>query len=706
MAAEANDEQAATPPRVTDSHPVRSDAPGQSPAALFGAAILPSAFLLFLVQPLIGRFVLPWFGGSPGVWTTCMLFFQATLLGGYAYAHLLARYVPPRGQAAAHIAVLALSLLSLPIIPAAGWRPVDGRDPSGRIVLLLAATIGLPYLALSATSPLLQSWLARSWPRGSPYRLFALSNLGSLGALFAYPLVVEPYLTRRQQAWAWSGGMAVFAAVCAACAAAVWRRAGREDVAPLAESPGATSGTPRGRVFLWLALPFCASVLLLATTNTLTQDVAVVPFLWVLPLALYLVTFVVAFDGPRWYPRRVVVLLLPLCALWVARLYWFAFGLGLAEQLAGYLTILFVACLFCHGELARLRPDPRRLTGYYLAIALGGALGGVFVALVAPRLFVQFTELPLAMAAVPLLGLWCLILSPPPGRVAMAGALALAAGLILGLLLMGGPIAGDERVIARTRNFYGALSVVETTPRDAAGPVRIFRHGHVNHGTQYLDPAKWNVPFDYYLPDSGLGRLMAAYPRQRDRKIGVLGLGAGVLAAFAKPGDVYRFYEINPDVETMARKYFTFLKNTPATADVVLGDGRLSLEREPSQQFDVLVMDAFTGDAIPIHLLTTEAFDTYLRHLKPDGVLAVHISNRFVDLYSVVLRQVEHVPGLRAASFVDASSHWMLLTRDPSFWNLPRIAEAARHPPVDPAVGRWTDDHIDLLRVVHWRRRE
>jgi hypothetical protein len=683
---------------------------------LFGPPILIGALLLFAVQPLIARYVLPWFGGGPGVWTACMLFFQVLLLAGYLYAHLSVKHLPPRAQIVLHLLLLVGALALIPIIPSDRWKPVDVANPVGRILLLLAGTIGLPYFVLSATSPLLQAWFVRVRPGVSPYRLFALSNLGSLLALIGYPTLLEPLFTRQQQAWIWSGGLIAFALLCLTCGLQVWRLAPRA-AGTLETSKGDSRTRERAgsiaRVALWLALPMVASVLLLSVTNTMTEDVAATPLLWVVPLALYLLTFIIAFDSPRWYLRSWVLALLPLATLWMLRLQWFKTECSLLEQFLGYSIGLFVLCLFCHGELARRKPAAGQLTAYYLAIAVGGAVGGVLVALVAPRVFDRLFELPLGVLAAAGLGLYCLTNDPAvKGKLWSWLFVATAATLVVGPeFIKPRTFPERETVLARARNFYGTLVVAELDsvglgdPRDR---VRAMNHGSTSHGSQYLAPDLRHKPTLYYQPEGGAGLTLLNLPRMGGRRVGVVGLGAGTLAAYGKPGDTFRFYEINPDVERLARSQFTFLSDSPAKTDIILGDARLSLEREEPQRFDVLVLDAFSGDSIPTHLLTTEAFKLYESHLAADGVIAVHISNRSVDLIQVVLRQVERM-GMsyaivnhndRATGVLQ--SRWMLLTHNRAFLATPAVFKSSVLVRPNPDVSIWTDDHVNLMQVIKW----
>jgi hypothetical protein len=690
-------------------------------ALLFAPAILVGALLLFAVQPLIARYVLPWFGGGPGVWTACMLFFQALLLGGYLYAHLSVKFLPTRGQVVLHALLLAGSLAMIPIIPSDRWRPADAAHPVGRILVLLAVTIGLPYLVLSATSPLLQAWFVRVRPGVSPYRLFALTNLGSLLALIAYPTLLEPLFSRREQAWGWSFGLIAFVIVCGACAIYVWRVRPLTETTPAAAAAAAENrGRPAlsgvggksagaGEIAIWIALPFVGCVNLLATTNTLSEDVAVTPLLWVVTLALYLLTYVIAFDSPRWYPRTAVIVLLPLATLWVLRLVWFkTSSVALAEQFIGYLVAMFVVCLFCHGELARLKPDPNHLTRYYLTISLGGALGGVFVGVVAPNVFTTLLEMPLSFVAVGALA-FASLRSAPVNHGKLWATLTLAAALVL----LAAPVLqraierSDVKIVARSRNFYGTLLVSEGDAGGRGEPVdrlRELQHGTTSHGGQFLAPPRRHETTLYYGEGSGVSFALHATEDRKDRKVGLVGLGVGTLAAYAKSGDEFRFYEINPDVVRMANEYFTFLKDSPAAKiETVLGDARLSLEREPpSRQFDVLVLDAFSGDAIPTHLLTAEAFAIYARHLKPgNGVLAVHFSNRSLDLGWLLVRAAHHL-GMSASLGDPHVGFWIIMTHDKDLLLSPGMRAGTNPIPADDRGPLWTDDHMNLMDVIRW----
>ena len=668
---------------------------------LYAATIFLSAFLLFQVQPLVAKVILPWFGGSAAVWTICMLFFQLLLLAGYLYSHAYVRMgIPTRRHI--HIALLAAAAATLPLAASAAWKPSGGEDPTWRILALLVTSVGLPYFMLSTTGPLVQVWYARAFERASPYRLFALSNLGSMIALVTYPLAVEPLLALRAQTAIWSVGFVVFALGCAALA---WRSREREvELAPQARSdkPGP------GLQALWAALAACASVLLLAFTSHMTLNVAAIPFLWVLPLALYLLSFVLCFEASGWYRRW---LFLPLAGAGLA-----AVCVTLTQSnpsiwtlIPLYSATLFAACMVCHGELARSKPEPRHLTGFYLMLALGGALGGVLVGLVAPQVFDDLYELPIGMCALSVLAMVALLRDRSSllyGRWGTAARLvffALIVGLGVALARTYWDNAADSRLTSR--NFYGVLNVRDSGEGPEA--MRVLAHGTIIHGKQFLEADRRDWPTSYYGMTSGIGLAILDARSRGPLRVGVVGLGAGTLAAYGRPGDVFRFYDINPKVIELAHSEFSFLKDSPAQVEVALGDARLSLEREPVQNFDILALDAFSSDAIPVHLLTVEAFRAYLRHLKPGGLLAVHISNRYLDLVPVVqqaarhlsleIRQVENDDDDDAGVY---RSDWMLLSASPTAFEGNFLKEGAEKIDSEPSVRLWTDDYSDLYRIL------
>ena len=661
---------------------------------LYALTTLVSAFLLFQVQPIVAKMILPWFGGSAAVWTTCLLFFQCLLLLGYLYAHAVFRYLNARTQVVLHIALLAASLLALPVIPSAAWKPTGGEDPTLRILGLLAMTVGLPYFLLSTTGPLIQAWYARRFEGAVPYRLYALSNAGSMFALLSYPVLFEPAFATRHQAIGWSWGYAVFVLLCAVTA---WSVRGFERTQLTPEIADADAAPPEWKTrLLWVLLPACASTLLLAFTNHLSQDVAAIPFLWVLPLSLYLLSFIFCFEHARWYRRSLFLKFLVVALAWSAYALWERTEiLSVKVAIPLFSFNLFICCMVCHGELVRLKPHPRHLTSFYLMISLGGALGGIFVGLLAPRVFAGYFEMQIGLAACALLVLAVLHDESVVWKTAAAAGLALL--VFLGLEIR--QATTDVRLMVR--NFYGGLKVV-----DEDG-VRKLLHGTINHGEQFVDAQRRDLPTTYYSTNSGVGMaIREGFPRGPER-VGVIGLGTGTLASYGRPGDYYRFYEINPLVIQIARSQFTFLNNCKASLGVALGDARLSLEREEPENFDVLAVDAFSGDSIPIHLLTREAFDLYFHHLKPTGVLAVHVSNKYLDLQPVVHRLAADMhlrDGMIDTEDDDANavfgSTWVLVSARRDFFDQPMIHAALARADNKLKLRMWTDDYSNLFQIV------
>ena len=689
---------------------------------MFAAVVGLGAFLLFQVQLVLGKRLLPWYGGTSAVWTTCLLFFQAALLAGYAWAHLVVGRLSPRRQRDAHLALVggALALLAWraftwpsPITPGEWARPVSPEAPIRGILGLLGSAIGLPFVVLAATSPLLQAWFARLKPGRSPFWLFALSNAGSLAGLVGYPLLVEPLAPVRTQGWAWSLAFAAYSVGVAWCAvAAAASGPARAPVTPPAGPAVASEARVRSRAPLWIALALFPSVMLGAVTSHLTQEVAAVPLLWMLPLALYLLSFVLSFAWPAAPLSAWRTALAAAAAL-------AAFGLLGAPLLAAtprvglWCAILFVYGMAGHGELARLRPAPERLTGYYLAIAAGGALGGLQNAAVAPLVFTGYWELHLGILAGPLVVLLAAAAGGSSTVAAGARQLQIASSVAIVALaaVLGLDVVDDQRgVEVATRGFYGVLRAVREEPGEPDEVLKLL-HGRTCHGTQLAAPPRRKEPTTYFGPSSGVGLALGRHPRRlagRPMRVGVVGLGTGTLAAWSRPGDVFRFYELDPAVARLSAgeaPVFTFLRDAAGEVSVVLGDGRLALEREPPHRFDVLAVDAFSSDAIPTHLLTREAFSVCLRHLAPGGVLAVHITNRYVDLKPVVRGaaaaiglEAEHVPSFENGT--RWSSDWMLVARDRALLD-DEVVSAATLPRL-PGAGEisWTDDWSDLLRVV------
>ena len=745
---------------------------------LYASTIFVSAFLLFLIQPLIAKQILPWFGGTAAVWTVCLVFFQLVLLAGYIYADRLSR-LAPRRQAIVHTVLVLAACAMLPILADVGWKPAGDEDPTLRILALLAATIGLPYLAVCTTGPLVQSWFARAHAgdakQARVYRLFALSNLASLAALVAYPFVLEPYAPLRAQGWAWSAGFLVFAALVIASAWSTERRVrGTAAAAGAGDTPAPATGDATlaqlaapslGGYLLWLCLAALGTVMLLAVTAHITQDVASVPFLWIVPLALYLLTFILCFDSDRWYRRWLfwpaVAVLAPVMA-WLLRSgdKW----LSMEQLIAVYALGLFSVCMFCHGELVRARPAPAFLTRFYLMVSVGGAVGGLFVGLVAPRLFSAMWELPLALVASGLMLWWvarrlldwrlvlvaaALVLGfawyfqrnlevPAINVLAILGVLAvtlaacigwlrrsagaagaLAAGMSVACCLWLGSLYVDfmkHNALLMQRDFYGVLRIVEYGKPGDDWHRWSLLHGVISHGEQYSSPALRLRASSYYTDTSGVGLAMSALRASgRPLRVGVIGLGVGTMAAWGRAGDTFRFYEINPEVLAIANTGFSYLRDTGATVETALGDARLSLEKEAaggaSQQFDLLVVDAFSSDSIPVHLMTREALALYLKHLSPTGVVAFHVSNSHLALNAVadLLARDAGVPAVLIEDHPPKENYWqsttdyILVTRNQAFLDDPAIRERADSPQEIKGLTAWTDDYNNLFKVLRPR---
>jgi hypothetical protein len=771
-------EQEDSAPAVVDSvplHPFRSQ-------LRYGLTIFCGAFLLFQVQLILGKYLLPWFGGAAAVWTTCMLFFEILLLGGYAYAHFLSNKLNGPRQFMLQVVILGLSALLIvlgvlfwktPLLPGPSWRPASADFPVSHILQVLLVAVGLPFLCLSASAPLLQSWFARAYPDKSPYRLYALSNIGSLLGLATYPFLVEPRLPLRAQAWLWSVAYLAFIAGAIACASDMRRVA---FVAPAAESP-ASPPPSRSLQALWFLLPAMASLMLLATTNLMCQEVAVVPFLWVLPLSLYLISFIICFDNPRWYQRGIFPVLLALSLPMALLVLLSGLNAPVVRQISMLSVVLFACCMVCHGELARLKPHPRYLTRFYLLVSAGGAAGGMFVALVAPRVFTGFWEFHFGLVGCLILGFFAaardrqswwywnkpylggaillgLFLAPEfvwryarladiqdymhrwhyyPSLTILAtwvafvtlqnrnrkpayqrfngaqfASVAIVAALAASLYEQ---VQFDKlREVRRDRNFYASLLIRRSTLHSIE-----LRHGQTSHGSQSSDQPR--EPTAYYSRHRGIGLFMEEESECTPpcpHRFGIIGMGVGTLAAYGRAGDTFRFYELNPQIiaySTGQTPYFTYIRDSPAKIEIVPGDARLSLEREfsenGSQNFDVLVLDAFNSDSIPVHLLTQEAFQIYLEHLRgPDSVLVVHISNRMLDLSPVVatLAVSNHLSAVRLhnphlADLADKSD-WILLSRDPGALTSNRFQGHLDSMPAPDSAMLWTDNFSNLFRVL------
>jgi hypothetical protein len=765
---------------------------------IYAATIFLSAFLLFQVEPMLAKYILPWFGGAASVWNTCLLFFQVLLVIGYLYAHLIGTRLNGRAQVIVHLTlVLGCCLLMAalatmwksPIMPGASWKPSAPDFPILRILLLLTVSVGLPYLVLSSTGPLLQAWFARTH-EASPYRLYSLSNVGSLLALITYPFVVEPALPLRIQGLAWAAIYLLFATGITLCALSLWKSP--NDVESVSSNAIEFAKPSAATYVLWILLAACASLMLIASTNQMSQDIAPIPFLWILPLALYLISFIICFDNERWYQRSifhpaflitVFVSLIVLVRSEQALPYLNHLGIApnrvnLAIQIATAAALLFTLCMVCHGELVRLRPHARHLTAFYLMVAIGGAIGGVIGAIVAPLLFRGYWELRLAISLAMVLMFAVLIRDkeswlhqrrPALAVALLLGALALpqlmgigaigwlydlpqiivvvvgvvifalgrksrlwikpgvlaqyamlSAILIVAGLSVTSSIVGYRTPALVTRNFYGVFRVMTNAPRDPEYKVYELWSGRIMHGEQFVGEHVRYQPTSYYGPDSGIGLLMANHPNRSNSdpkdwplRVGVAGLGAGTLAAWGELGDYFRYYEINPAIVRITTNpvgYFSYIRDSNAIVEIIPGDARLSMERElasgHAQNFDVLAIDAFSGDAVPVHLLTREAIATYLRHLKPDGVLALNISNRFLNL-TPLANQIAHAFNLHGGVVFDRptlriydDSDWVLLSRTDKVLGQPEIASHLKSLDDERKVRLWTDDYSNLFQLL------
>lgn len=767
-------------PNATAEIPPDVAPPGRWFVRLVATTTFLGAFLLFQVQPLIGSVVTPWFGGTPTVWTTAMLFFQAMLVVGYGFVFAVTRKLSPRLRSMLYIIAAAGGAAMLPILPGLHWKPTPETDPMFGVLALLFACVGAPYFLLATTGPATQEWFARAYANRSPYRLYSLSNLGSLLGLLTYPFVVQPLLDLQVQSLMWSAGFTAYAVLVVVCAWTVRRYADVSPTEAAAEPPPIVG--KRGKRFgnepsipalaapksalvealQWIALSAGGSILLLATTNHLCQDISSFPLLWVAPLVVYLLTFIICFDRPQWYRRVPMALatfvVAPLACIPVNHLLQLeSFGPRFVPIALSNLAMLFCGCMLCHGELAARKPEPQRLTFYFLMVAIGGAIGGLLVGIVAPLVYDRYWEW---IFAAPALALFAAILVADrwtkTGRLnAMWAKCVFVAVVSCGLYNIARlHLLGIEPyVLSSSRNFYGVVQVSGVFVGDSDElEWASMMSGTTRHGTQifasgsgvkpragnsaasetakstsedpWLKPSRWRTT--YYGKESGVGRLLLALQSRRLRnepmKVGVVGLGIGTLATYARERDFYRFYEINPIVVRYADEFFTYLKESDerkAAHEVVLGDARLVMERESPQGYDVLVLDAFSSDAIPTHLLTTQAFEIYLEHLGSDGVLAVHVSNKYLNLPPIVAAAAEQFdlqglivrhqpakvpPGLirnPTESMLQQGSRWILLARRGGElvwknWDAKETETLAKPLGITP----WTDQRSNFLEIL------
>ncbi|HEY1986052.1 MAG TPA: fused MFS/spermidine synthase [Terracidiphilus sp.] len=674
---------------------------------LFGSAVFLASFLLFMVEPIAAKQLLPVLGGSAAVWITCLVFFQTALLLGYLYAHWLSRRP---------LWILHFVLLALAAAAAMVWvrSAVVGSSGSTRPILTvfgaLSLSIGLPFLMLGATSPLLQVWWARLETGKIPYRLYALSNLASLLALGLYPTVVEPHLTLHAQRLVWTCGFGLFVVLLSVLALRMRSATAGSAQAMVADDPAAPVSSP-GRKVMWVLLPMGAAMQLSAVTSYLTANVAAIPLLWILPLGVYLLTLILAFQFPRLIPRvvlgRFLIVMLGSLGYYLSHID-SAWPLSISVSL--FLIELFVFCLFLHGEACALRPArASESTLFYLLFAAGGALGSFLIGIAAPLLFSYNYDLSITFFITAVLALLVTWNSGWSQRMLWS-----VASVMLLVLVFMIRIAYGHNTTVSVRNFYATLRVKQDHSYPGA-TVRTLTNGTIQHGTQIFGSDQLRkTPTTYYAEDSGVGLALRYCCREKDdsiraRSIGVIGLGAGTVAAYGRPGDRIRFYEINPAVPPIAQNVFTYIRDSGAGVDIVEGDARTSMAAEAPQQFDVLVIDAFSGDAIPLHLLTAEALALYRRHLAPGGILAFHISNRHVNLEPAIAllagaagMQAMRVSNLSNDNRGEFSSTWVLVTENPDFFQRPEVARAAHAPTLKPGLKLWTDDYSSLLPLLRW----
>lgn len=708
----------------------------------YAISIFLSAFLLFQIQPMFGKILLPWYGGTPTVWSTILLFSQVVLTVGYAYAYWLLGRSRERLQGTVHLIILGISLILLlatsliwpsPLSPDTSWRSPGNEQPIWEILRILVVAIGIPFLVLAANSTLMQAWFHRDYPAPTPYRLYAISNTGSLLALLSYPFLIEPNLTLQTQAYLWSLAYVAFAIIAAYLALRTYRWMQRDE----APQQKATKSSPldrptTGLYLLWIALAACASVLLVAMTNQLTQEIAVIPFLWILPLAIYLLTFILAFAGGILYSRPVYLVAFFIITIGSQMLLQVPSS-NLAVQVFIYSLLLFVSCMVLHNELYKLRPDASFLPSFYLMVAVGGALGGILVTLIAPLIFSSgFWELQWGLIASGILMAIVIVREQKPATrkrprkgdkqsgslQRLLNPLLIALGILILLqivFVINYMRAVSAESLLSRRNFYGVLRVWEINEEQPALLAYQLAHGQTAHGFQFDAEQIRAVPTTYYSENSGVGLAFLNHQKRPDPlRVGGLGLGIGVIGAYGQVGDEFRFYEVNPDVIRIAEgeaAYFSFLADSPAKVDVIPGDARVSLEAESlgdgSQSFDLLVLDTFSGGSIPLHLLTKEAFEIYLQHLNQGGIMAINVSNNYFDLPQAVFKLAEEF-NLSAALIEDRGdglqsydSIWVLLAREREALELPAIAVRRSQPPDVPEnIRLWTDDFSNLFQIV------
>jgi spermidine synthase len=681
---------------------------------LFIITILLSAFLLFQIQPMIAKVILPLFGGGAAIWTACLLFFQGLLLLGYLYAHGLSQLKKVNYQLIIHGCLLVITLLFLPTALRGSEMILVTGDPLTDIVLILCSTVGLPYFILSATGPLVQRWQSLTPQSKLPYKLYSVSNVGSLLALVSYPFLFEPWLPLVKQGQLWSATYIVLVTVFLLLIVKLYQQhaqlTGKAHQETHFKIP-----LSYGLRLMWLLLSATGVMLLVSTTNAMTQNIPPIPFLWILPLCLYLITFIISFHSPKWYARWYWFAIFLVSAFAAILMFFIGSQFDILSQTIMYSFILFSACMICHGELVRLKPSHERLTQFYLIMSLGGFLGSVFVSIFAEQWFVQFTEFPIAIMATLALYIACVAMDKHPIKLHRGFVFSGLAISFTLLLVFFGQLQSlfNQHDVASTRNFYGLIKVVDI---DINGKKeRRLIDGTTSHGTQSLETNESLVAQSYYRKNTGaalaLEQLLPVGTTYEPLNVGLIGLGAGTLAAYGKHQEYYHFYELNPAVKTFAQQYFTYIEQSPAVIDISIGDGRSLLQQEyneyGSQGYDVLVVDAFSGDAIPTHLITLEAFELYWQHLRENGVLALHISNTHLDLKALTRTLAKHVNKeavyikTKALNTDENDAEWVLITSNDKF--LSNYAVKKHITPWPASTNKsllWTDDYSNLLSVL------
>ncbi len=744
---------------------------------LYSFTLFLSAFLLFCVQLIVAKMILPLLGGSPSVWNTCQFFFQATLLLGYGYAHLTTKWLSSRRQAIIQIPLLFLPLFCLPLAIKETWQPSENLPPIAWLLTILFTTVGLPFFVVSTTAPLLQKWFADTNHPSSadPYFLYSASNLGSLLALVSYPILIEPYFALNFQNKLWLIAYVILIILTIVCGITLWKSKGyisdtniegqTTDEISNTSNTQAYSQPPKAAIIQWIVLAFIPSSLLLGVTTYITTDLAAIPLLWAIPLALYLLSFILTFARQQFLPYRQLVVILPLLLTPLILLCWARSVKPLWLVVVLNLLGFFIAACVFHWQLAQKRPNPEHLTSFYWWISVGGVLGGLFNAIASPMVFNYLLEYPLIMLlsilVLPSLNIWQQIAASEDVRnlfnlknIRLISLGVLFGGLLVGfspeyfhnnlkghllaillmasifyplkvkkiawvsglcfILLLGQFSLNNLGGILYTdRSFFG-LNRVIYHQHETGGEYHLLLHGTTLHGKQSLDPNRKSEPLSYFYPDSPIGQFFASFNGQAFSQVGVLGLGVGTLAAYSQPGQAWTFYEIDPTVKKIATvpDYFTFLQDAKAPYKIVLGDGRLQLAQVPDNSYDLLIMDAFSSDSIPVHLVTQEAFELYVRKLTKTGLLVVNISNRYIDLEPVLgaiadsqglftLRQKELDISPTEKAMGKSASHWVIFARQPDSFG--KLVNDPRWQPITTSSPTpvWTDDYSNIFTALH-----